>query len=255
MDIDTTRPNSGRIYDYLLGGAHNFPADREAAENLVRAYPELPKWMRLNRWFLYHAVDQLVAGGFSCYIDLATGLPTQGYLHDRVTDDARIIYNDIDPVTVAFAQQIIGEKPNIRYVRSDIRDISNVLVAAEQLFGTERRVGICMVGVSYFLEDEAITTLMRQLYAWVAPGSLLALSHIDFDPAAAAEVVQIYQKMGTALYSRSEAHLFQLLHPWQVRPEGVRSLEAIATEQLGSPIELERMGQSAGMFGAIFEKR
>jgi hypothetical protein len=31
IDLKTNVPHSARIYDYLLGGKDNFPADREAA--------------------------------------------------------------------------------------------------------------------------------------------------------------------------------------------------------------------------------
>jgi hypothetical protein len=34
-DLDTTRPNIARAYDYLLGGKDNFPADRDLAEKLL----------------------------------------------------------------------------------------------------------------------------------------------------------------------------------------------------------------------------
>ena len=36
MNIDTTRPSVGRIYDYMLGGHHNFEADRIAAQQILK---------------------------------------------------------------------------------------------------------------------------------------------------------------------------------------------------------------------------
>jgi hypothetical protein len=33
------RPNPARIYDYLLGGHHNFAADRAAVENILEVFP------------------------------------------------------------------------------------------------------------------------------------------------------------------------------------------------------------------------
>jgi len=35
----SSRPSSARIYDALLGGNHNFAADREAAKKLLEAIP------------------------------------------------------------------------------------------------------------------------------------------------------------------------------------------------------------------------
>ncbi len=43
MDVDTSKPNAGRIYDYLLGGHHNFEADRAAAKRLSQLAPSLPR--------------------------------------------------------------------------------------------------------------------------------------------------------------------------------------------------------------------
>ena len=38
-DIDTSRPHPARMYDYYLGGTDNYPADREAAEAVLRVAP------------------------------------------------------------------------------------------------------------------------------------------------------------------------------------------------------------------------
>jgi hypothetical protein len=253
MDIDTSKPNPGRIYDYLLGGDHNFPADRAAAERLVQLAPMMPHWMRLNRWFLYYAVDQLAAGKFSCYIDLATGLPTQGYLHERVAEDARIIYNDIDPATVMFARQIIGDRPTIRYIQSDARDIDRILGEAEKLFGAERCVGISMVGISYFLDDDGFSQAARKLYDWAAPGSRMALSYATF-PREEHEVGSMYAKMGASLFPRTGEEVQQLVAPWRLLEPGLRSLVDVAEEQLGAPIPSEMLGSRETMSGGIFEK-
>ena len=37
--VDVEQPNPARIYDYMLGGGHNFAADREAAEHIVTLIP------------------------------------------------------------------------------------------------------------------------------------------------------------------------------------------------------------------------
>ena len=38
--LDFGIPNPARMYDYYLGGKDNFPADREAAERVIAAYPQ-----------------------------------------------------------------------------------------------------------------------------------------------------------------------------------------------------------------------
>jgi hypothetical protein len=86
MDIETTKPSVSRINNYLLGGNHNFEIDSIAADQFTQLAAILPRWMRLNRLFVYFAVEQLVAAGLNHYIGLARGIPTQGYLHTRLPE-------------------------------------------------------------------------------------------------------------------------------------------------------------------------
>src|SRR5687768_708519 len=133
MEQNEAVPNAGRVYDYILGGHHNFEADRVVAERVLQLMPSMKNAMRLNRWFMHHAVQELVAGGFERFIDMATGLPTQGYIHD-LAPDALVLYNDRDPVTVAYGKQIVGDNPKVKYVRADLNNIEAVLEAAEEHF-------------------------------------------------------------------------------------------------------------------------
>jgi hypothetical protein len=48
-EIDTSKPHSARIYDYLLGGKDNFAADREAGDQVLQAKPEIWQNVRANR--------------------------------------------------------------------------------------------------------------------------------------------------------------------------------------------------------------
>jgi hypothetical protein len=49
-------PNAARMYDYHLGGSHNFAADRAAAERTKAAMPWASQAARSNRSFLRRAV-------------------------------------------------------------------------------------------------------------------------------------------------------------------------------------------------------
>ena len=40
--IDVDKPSASRMYDYYLGGCHNFAADREVAERAIAVMPEGP---------------------------------------------------------------------------------------------------------------------------------------------------------------------------------------------------------------------
>lgn len=218
MDDQPTRPNAARIYDYLLGGTHNRPVDRAAAEQMMQMMQHVPETARLYRSFLHSAVRELVQSNFTCYLDLASGIPTEGYIHELVPPSTNIIYNDIDPDTVRYAREIVGDRPNIRCLQGDLRQIDAILAEAESFFGAERRIGICLVNVSYFIDDEPLREVFQQLYNWCAPGSMLAVS--AFDQANRLEegfqqLMTFYRSIGVPLYSRSREELLQLASPWQ----------------------------------------
>lgn len=231
MEIDTTKPNSARIYDYLLGGKHNYPADRAAARQLLDALPGVRQGAYLYRYFLLEAVKRLVKEDFTCYLDLASGIPTEGYIHERVPENAKIIYNDIEPETVAYAREIVADKPNIRCIQGDMRQIEKILAEAEGFFGAERRIGICMVGVVYFIEDDALAHVFQRLYEWAAPGSMLAVNSFPLYDPAEWQAGQFYKQIGVTLYGRHPDDLLRLAAPWQLVGE-FEQIESYAERNL-----------------------
>lgn len=235
MTIDTTKPNSARIYDYALGGKHNYPADRAAAKQLFQVFPEFPQVARLYRYFLHIVAARLAKADLANYLDLATGIPTEGYLHELVPPTAKIIYNDIDPETVAYAQQIVGDQPNIRCIQSDLRAIDAILAQAETFFGSERKIGVFLVNVSYLIDDAALAQVFQRLYDWCAPGSMLALSGSPPSSASAERSQQVrdfYARIGTPIYNRTPEELIRLAAPWQVALP-MQTIEEYAEQSLG----------------------
>ena len=72
-------PNIARVYDYLLGGSHNFAADRAAAGEFLARWPDAPETMRMNRAFLGRAVRYLAAqAGIRQFLDIGSGIPSHG---------------------------------------------------------------------------------------------------------------------------------------------------------------------------------
>jgi S-adenosyl methyltransferase len=97
-------PSAARMYDYLLGGKNHFQADREAAEQVISAYPEARTLARANRRFLTRAVWYLAEHGITQYVDFGCGMPTSPTVHEiarQVRPDARVAYVDNDPVVAA----------------------------------------------------------------------------------------------------------------------------------------------------------
>ena len=81
-EVDLTRPSVARVYDYYLGGSHNFESDRAFAREVLRVYPQLPAISRDNRDFLRRAVLFLCARGIDQFLDLGSGIPTVGNVHE-----------------------------------------------------------------------------------------------------------------------------------------------------------------------------
>ena len=108
--VDASVPSAGRIYDYMLGGHHNFEVDRQAANMIMQLAPFVQKFVRLQRWCLQDLAHELtVVRGYDTILDFASGLPTQDHLHFVVPKGTKVIYSDYDPVVVEYAREILGQ--------------------------------------------------------------------------------------------------------------------------------------------------
>jgi len=249
---DASKPNAGRIYDYVLGGNHNFEVDRLTAQQILKLLPDYPQMARYVRWFLGEAVRRLAGEGYRLFIDFASGLPTVDHIHQITPAETKVIYSDIDPVTVAYGQEIIREVPNARYVVCDAAAPESLLSSpmVRELFGADRKVVFGLNGVAFFLEDKEIAHTMKTLYEWADKGSRLFLS--DLDPSVRVpEADVIFQKMGQPVFMRTTEQLRRLVAPWEAG-EGFRLL----VEWIGvrMPPEQKKSPFSDLLRGAILRK-
>ena len=112
-EIDIERPSVARMYDFFLGGSHNFAADRELAEQALRVFPDAPHIVRANREFLHRAVRYLCDLGIDQFLDLGSGIPTVGNVHEVAASTgrpARTVYVDSDHVAVAHATALLAAR-------------------------------------------------------------------------------------------------------------------------------------------------
>ncbi|WP_437314389.1 SAM-dependent methyltransferase [Sorangium sp. So ce385] len=215
MEIDITKPHIGRVYDYVLGGHHNYDVDRRAAAAIMNLVPTYPKWAKLNRWFIQLVGQRWSDAGITNVLDLASGLPTQGHLNDYLPE-ARILFSDIDPVSVIYGEQILAGKPNMRYVQADLREPSSLLAAAAQFFGAERRIAVGCIGIVYMMEDDHSRDLLRRLHSFCAPGSVLALSFVVPRVASAAQQLnKAVAPAGIKIYPQTPEEMAALMSPWK----------------------------------------
>jgi len=81
-EVDPDVPSVARIYDYLLGGSHNFAPDRAMADKLVGVQPNVADIARRNRAFLRRVVRFMAESGIRQFLDLGSGIPTAGNVHE-----------------------------------------------------------------------------------------------------------------------------------------------------------------------------
>jgi S-adenosyl methyltransferase len=98
--FNPTVPHPARVYNAWLGGKDNHPADRDAADEVIRHSPQVVAGALANRHFLARVVRFLVAEcGIRQFLDIGTGLPAPDNTHEiaqRITPASRIVYIDND---------------------------------------------------------------------------------------------------------------------------------------------------------------
>ncbi|MFB7788619.1 SAM-dependent methyltransferase [Streptomyces vinaceus] len=245
--IDISVPSVSRIYDYYLGGSHNFEVDRQAARRAMEFLPGLPKIMQANRAFMRRAVRYAVAQGVTQFLDIGSGIPTFGNVHEiaqAASPEARVVYVDHDPVAVAHSRAVLAGDERTDIVAADLRKPQDILAAPEvtQLLDLERPVALLLVAVLHFLEDsDDPYAAVAELRDALAPGSLLVLTHASYEgiplsQEVASGTVGVYRDIRNPLVMRSGEQIgrffdgFELVEPgvvsmplWQ--PEGTEDPE------------------------------
>ncbi len=228
-EIDITRPSASRVYDYYLGGSHNFEVDRAMAEEAILMWPELPQLMQANRAFLHRAVRFLASEGITQFIDIGSGIPTAGNVHEiarQVTPDARVIYVDRDPVAVAHSRAILAGDASTTVLQADLRQPGRILEdpALSGAIDFTRPVALLLVAVLHFVPDtDEPATAVQRLSDPLPPGSYLAISHASpgSEPDRAATHQQLYQRTPTPMTMRSSEQIAALFGDFQLVPPGL----------------------------------
>ncbi|MCK9903165.1 SAM-dependent methyltransferase [Frankia sp. Cpl3] len=245
-DLRTDVPHSARMYDFFLGGKDNFPPDREAAEQALKAFPALRVAAQQNRAFVHRATRFLVGEvGLRQFLDIGTGIPTSPNLHEvaqSIAADTRVVYADNDPIVLAHARALLASNPQGRtaYLDADLREPERILGSAE-VRGTldlGRPIALSLIAILHFFPDPAeVADLLRRYLAAMPSGSYLALTHATADaaPQEAGRLVEIYRQRGIPLTTRTRAEVegffdglelvepgVQIVHRWRadVAPDG-----------------------------------
>ncbi len=263
LSEDRLKPNAGRIYDYLLGGHHNFEADRKVGDWLAANFPSVPIGMRLQRWCLQDVARELARRGFDVIIDFASGLPTQDHIHQVVPPEITVIYSDKDPLVVEYGRDILKDAPNAHIFQADARRPEDLLNNPEvqSLIGEKRDVGLVMWGVAGFIPDEDLRHALQYLYEWSGPNAVLAFNaqfadmQIDLNDPAQRKALEVYQQMGSTIYVRTLDQYRELIHPWKVENDFVSLLEWHGfDDSVFSAKDRAILAKSGGGYGAYLIK-
>ncbi|HEY0449776.1 SAM-dependent methyltransferase [Actinophytocola sp.] len=213
--IDLDRPNAARIYDYLLGGAANFAQDRTFADKLLEVMPEARPAARLNRAFLRRAVRFCVESGIRQFLDVGSGIPTAGNVHEiaqRMDPACRVLYVDSEPVAVTHSELMLRDNDRAASLRGDLVEPTAILESevAHKLIDFTEPVAVLMVAVLHFIPDSAAPhAAVARYVSAMAPGSFLVLSHgVELPSASRAdEVDELYQRSANPGVRRSPADI------------------------------------------------
>jgi SAM-dependent methyltransferase len=183
--IDITVATAARMYDYYLGGKDNFAVDREAAERVLAAAPEVRPIAVENRRFLQRGVRYLAEQGITQFLDIGTGLPTQGNVHEIAQEHdpvARVVYVDNDPIVLVHARALLGTDAATKVVTADLRDREKVLEEASRVLDLSRPYALLMAAVLHFIPDsDRPHELVAGYRDALPPGSYLLISHVTGD--------------------------------------------------------------------------
>jgi S-adenosyl methyltransferase len=226
-------PSSARIYDYFLGGKDNYPADRDAGDQITAYLPNIREAAQINRAFVRRAVRYLVnEAGIRQLIDIGAGLPTMGNVHEvamAANPATRVVYVDHDPIVLAHARNMLQGSPNAVIIGHDMRAPAGILADPElrRLVDFDQPTGVLFVSMLHFLADtDDPAAVIGELLAPFPAGSYVALTHGTADSAPQVrDAARVYDAATTRMFVRSREEVLAL----------VRGLEVVAPGLVWTP--------------------
>jgi len=265
LPVDPGTAHNARVWNHWLGGKDNFPADREVAEQVLAIAPVAREVVEDNRAFLRRAVHHLAAeAGIRQFIDLGSGLPTQGNVHEiaqAAAPEARVVYVDNDPMVVTHSRALLAGDNTVA-IEADLRRPEEVLEHPEvrELIDLGRPVALLLLAILHFLGDDEDPYGVVARYRDALPsGSHLAISHgttdipdrPDLTPVEMADmgakVEQLYQLTTASLVTRTRAQVERFFDGLELLAPGVVEVQRWRPDG-GSPL------LPGGFYGGVARK-
>lgn len=243
--VDLEKPSAARAYDYVLGGNHNFAVDRAFVAKLIAAQPEVKRFVIMNRAFMRRAVLFMVEQGIRQFLDLGSGIPTVGNVHEiaqAADPSAKVVYVDNEHVAVAHSQLLLEKNDNAVMVHADIAKPGLVLSdpATRQVLDFDQPIGILAITIAHYVLDDQDPLGVFAAYRDAVPsGSYLAMTHLTDDFTQVSEITEAMKTSQNSVVARSSAEVaalfgdFEMVEPGLVttsqwRPERSADLPADA---------------------------
>lgn len=230
-EIDTSVPQSARIWNYWLGGTDNFPADRAAGDDYRTVFPGIVELARESRRYLARAVHYLAGeAGIRQFLDVGAGLPTVDNTHQiaqRVAPAARVLYVDKDPYVLDHGRRLLAATPEVSaaYAEADLQQPEQVLAVAARELDLTAPVGLILNGVLGHVPSTAeARDIVGRLLAGLPAGSHLSIND-GVQPAAEKalnEAQDAYNDTGAVPYHlRTPEEIASLFGGLELVPPGV----------------------------------
>ncbi|MEH0576597.1 MULTISPECIES: SAM-dependent methyltransferase [Streptomyces] len=218
LKIDTSKPHPARMYDYFLGGKDNYEVDQEAAEQFIKAAPEVRLAVRANRTFMHRAVRHVVAeGGIRQILDIGTGLPTEPNVHQiarAIAPETRVAYVDNDPIVSAHSRTLLDDDDHTSVVLGDLRDPRAILDHPDvrRVIDFDEPVALLLVAILHFItEEEDPDAIVAAFLDALPTGSYLILSHatVDIHDNDREDAVKVYNNATATMNPRDHGRVLE----------------------------------------------
>lgn len=228
--VDLNRPSVARMYDYLLGGYHNFEIDRAIIEKTREIYPDVALAAQVGRAFLRRAVLYLLDKGINQFIDVGSGIPTAGHVHEilqAANINGRVVYVDIEPMAISHSNAILRDIPNTLALLEDARRPEEIYARIDEsgIIDFDKPVAILFISLLHFIEDvNESRELVSRYCDRLVPGSYLAFTYgtTEGTPAGVLEgFSKLSEASATKAFYRNRSEIFGIFEGLEFVEPGI----------------------------------
>ncbi|MBK1786977.1 SAM-dependent methyltransferase [Prauserella cavernicola] len=239
VESSLDRPSAARVYDYFIGGDTNYAIDRAFAEQVRERVPLIGEYCKTSRQFLGRAVRRCAELGIRQFVDIGSGLPTAGNVHDVADDarpefDTRVVYIDNEPIALAHSTLLLADTADPDRHQAIAADLLRPTELWERVRDTGlidrgEPVALLVNAVLHFIKDEQDPDSLLEFYRDVLPtGSLLVLSQMtnenpvsDAERQALADLVDYYENTTNPGQLRTTAEFARFFGGWDLLEPGL----------------------------------